>query len=156
MSRHTVVVMLNASGSQELYCGWRVEELFRGRWDASASDIAAATSRELGVPLQVHALIDDDLGRQVVLRWSTAYSTAPRAALRAEAAFTKAIKPNARKRCVLSLVRDEPIQEQTSVAKPDFAPTSETFSLEDVTRVTSRASLRLTACAPQPTKMRCG
>jgi len=75
-STNTVVLMLNAKGDRELYCGWRVQELFRGEWNASADEIAMATGRKLGARLQVHAQIDDDDGRNIVLRWSTAYAFA--------------------------------------------------------------------------------
>lgn len=148
MSSKTIVVVLSAEGSQELYCGWRVEELFRGRWEASPTDIAEATSRELGASLQVHALIEDDDSRSVVLRWSTTYSIARRAPVQARSSPS-------RKRCVLSLVRDNTLTRDISAGDVgDVVPSSGTFAMEEVTRVRARGAI--TACQSKPNRARCG
>jgi hypothetical protein len=144
MNAQTIVVVLDANGSQELYCGWRVELIFQGRWEASPSEVADATSRKLGASLQVHALIEDDDRRFVVLRWSTAYAYAFEAAARAKRDGPTA----ARKRCELSLVRGE--AERRPERRASVGQTSGTFTVDQVTRVAARNPFA--ACEPTTTR----
>ncbi len=157
MSSKTIVVVLSADGSQELHCGWRVEELFRGSWEASPTDIAEAASRELGAPLQVHALIEDDDSRSVVLRWSTTYSTARCSSVRTEPVEAIASRPiprssPSRKRCLLSLVRDDGAERESSTT--DDGRTSGIFATDEVTRVTARGAI--SECKSKTNRARCG
>lgn len=131
MSANTVVLVLNANGNRELYCGWRAEEIFRGEWDATPEAIAVAASRELGARLQVHAQMSDDEARYVVLRWSTAYSWTAHAAPRAIAAVPK--QPQPRPRAAFA-----EREERTGIrSRAKLGHESGTFVCEDVERMTA-------------------
>lgn len=74
VNKRTTVWLLNAEGERELYCGWRVEALFRGETALAGDALASMMSERLGACVHVHAEFDDDEGRNVVLRWSTQYT----------------------------------------------------------------------------------
>ncbi len=49
-------------------------EFFRGRWDETPENMAAAVGRELGESFDVHTVTETAEQTIVVLRWATRYS----------------------------------------------------------------------------------
>lgn len=69
------VFMLDPDGGDALPTrGWRGRELFVGHWEATPNAIAGAFALELGVLVEVHAVVEVPERTWVVLRVGTRYS----------------------------------------------------------------------------------